>query len=294
MILPNFKELIQLQHNSNNLYSRFLKKTMRNAGGNASHLKGRGMEFNKIRRYELGDEVRHIHWKITAKTGQPHVKTFIEEKQKEILVFIDANKNMDFGTINTFKSVQAAKIAASILWHSYKNNDKVGGCVFGSENKKISFHQNRKSNLSILQILKELSTNQPAKLAISVSEAIKKNIQFIKKNSTVFIISDFVHIEDDLLETLCILRKKSEIIFVVVRDPFDLKLPKLRNIKFSFGKKEVILDGNTNSIENSYIKYNQENSDKMKNIMKKLGISKIEASTKDKIGLNSPSDPPFS
>jgi uncharacterized protein (DUF58 family) len=279
MILPEFKELVQLQHSANNSYSHLIKKTIKNIGGHLSSLKGRGMEFNKIRKYELGDDVRHIHWKITAKTGQPHIKTFIEEKQKEILLFIDANENMNFGTKNTFKSIQAARIAASIMWQSYKNKDKVGGCVFGSEDKKISFHQNKKSNLSIIQILKELSNNNPAKSSIAISTSIRKNIHLIKKNTTIFIISDFIDIDNDLLDILTILRKKSEIIFVIVRDPFDSKLPKLQNIKFNFDKEEIVLSGNDNSLQNAYTRLYQENENKINDIMRMLKISKIEVLT---------------
>jgi len=280
MLLPNFQELVQIKNKSEEIYLHILKETMKDVGGHISQLRGRGMEFDKIRKYELGDDVRHIHWKITAKTGQPHIKTFIEEKQKEVMLFIDANENMNFGTKNTFKSIQAAKIASAIMWKSYKNGDKVGGCIFGNEHEKISLYKTKKSDLSILQILKKLSQNLPSQSKISLSSAIKNNIASIKKNSTIFIISDFIDMDENILEPLMMLRKKAEIIFVMTRDPLDAEMPNLKNIKLRHHAHKITLN-DAKAVQNSYLEYFQNNEDILNDIMRKLKISKVEISTMD-------------
>jgi len=104
-----------------------------NAGGLMSKHKGRGMEFDEVRPYQAGDDVRAIDWRVTARTGQPYTKLFREEQERPVLIVTDFSPSLFFGTQLLFKSVQAAHCAAAIAWRAVQRGDKVGGIVGNAE-----------------------------------------------------------------------------------------------------------------------------------------------------------------
>ena len=276
-MLPDFKELTKLKDKAKNFNLFSSKKQIIDAGGHISHIKGRGMEFDQVRTYEIGDDVKNIHWKITAKTNQPHIKTFMEEKQKNIMICVDINEGMNFGTRNIFKSVQAARVAAIIDWKANANNDRVGGCLFGGGTTEII--PDNKSDLSILKILRKLSQNKASSNKTRLSSAAKEINKIAKNGSTIFIISDFLNIEESLTKDLSMLRKKNDIIFIAINDPFDKELPKMGRVSFNNNGKKFTFDCNDKNFQNNYKQQWQENSEKLQNIMKNLMIPKVDIST---------------
>src|SRR5579871_3200956 len=131
MLFPELRELVKLKAVagvSNLLQDRTGNRTH---GDYASLFHGLGVEFETVRPYVIGDDVRYIDWRVTARSGKPHIKTFRAECDRNVLVVVDANAYMRFGTRNTFKSVQAAKTAALLCWKSLQQQDRVGGAVFG-------------------------------------------------------------------------------------------------------------------------------------------------------------------
>ncbi len=104
------------------------------AGGYLSGFKGRGMDFEEVRAYQPGDDVRLIDWRVTARTGKPFTKIFHEERERPVFIVVDLSATMFFGTKTAFKSVIAAKVAALIAWAAVKNGDRVGGIFYGGEN----------------------------------------------------------------------------------------------------------------------------------------------------------------
>ncbi|MDA9818224.1 DUF58 domain-containing protein [Flavobacteriaceae bacterium] len=280
-MLPNFKELVKIKDKAKKINLFSPKRHILDAGGQISNIKGRGMEFDQVRAYEIGDDVKNIHWKITAKTNEPHVKTFIEEKQKNITICVDVNEGMNFGTRNVFKSVQAARIAAIIAWKANSNNDRIGGCLFGGG--KTDIIPDSKSELSILKILRKLSKNKISPNKTKLSNAIKEISKTVKNGSTIFIISDFLDIEENLTKDLSMLQSKNDVIFIAVNDPFDKELPKMGKINLNSNGKKFTFDCNNQDFQKNYQRQWQDNSEKLQTIMKNLMIPKVDISTESNI-----------
>src|SRR5579872_36603 len=127
MLFPTLKELIKLKNVAANTGAMHGNSNTRTQGDYTSIFHGLGVEFETVRPYVIGDDVRYIDWRVTARIGKPQVKTFRAECDRNVLVLVDANAYMRFGTRGTFKSVQAAKAAALLSWKSLQLQDRVGG-----------------------------------------------------------------------------------------------------------------------------------------------------------------------
>jgi uncharacterized protein (DUF58 family) len=140
MLYPDFNELVSLGHKASRLQLvSGLQSTAASSGNYASPFRGQGLAFHEVREYRFGDDIRSIDWRVTARTNKPHLKVFTEERERTVILCIDANAAMRFGTRGTFKSVQAARAAALLGWHANVSNDRVGCIVFGDVPDGLQF-----------------------------------------------------------------------------------------------------------------------------------------------------------
>ena len=153
----SMQELLQYQSKSR-LIDLVGKKNIhgKQAGNYLSRSKGRGMEFDEVRHYQIGDDVRAIDWRVTARTGKTHTKLFREEIERPVLVATDLSQNMHFGSKLLFKSVQAAHLAALVAWHAKSRGDRIGGLVFRDEQHIELKPRSRKAG--VLHYLHALTT----------------------------------------------------------------------------------------------------------------------------------------
>jgi uncharacterized protein (DUF58 family) len=162
MLYPDFNELVNLKAKASSLNMRSNSKVVSPVIGDyKSPFRGQGMEFEEVREYVAGDDVRNIDWRVTARTGSAHVKIFTEERERTVLICVDANDTMRFGTKGTFKSIQAARAAALIGWYANSINDRVGTCVFGNVENDMKFYKPKRSRESLWKMLKLLSDKTP-------------------------------------------------------------------------------------------------------------------------------------
>lgn len=126
-------ELIALRRYAQRVHYKPTGSAIR-AGNHLSKLRGRGMDFAEARNYQAGDEIRHMEWRVTARTGRPHVKLYQEERERPVVILSDFNPSMFFGTRLAFKSVIAARLAAMLAWTAIKQGDRVGGLFFQQKN----------------------------------------------------------------------------------------------------------------------------------------------------------------
>ena len=168
----SMQELLQYQ-NKSRLIDLAGKKNIqgKQAGNYLSRSKGRGMEFDEVRHYQTGDDVRAIDWRVTARTGTTHTKLFREEIERPVLVATDLSQNMHFGSKLLFKSVQGAHLAALIAWHAKIRGDRLGGLVFCDEQHIELKPRSRKAG--VLHYLHALTTlnNQKKRSAIETNES---------------------------------------------------------------------------------------------------------------------------
>ena len=129
------------------------------AGEYHAVFKGRGMEFDEVRPYLPGDEVRTIDWKVTARTGEPFVKRYVEERELTVMLLVDASASGQFGTINRFKREIAAELAAVLAFSAITNNDKVGLLIF--TDRLELYIPPRKGRRHVLRLIRDLLAFQP-------------------------------------------------------------------------------------------------------------------------------------
>ncbi|MCJ8272532.1 MAG: DUF58 domain-containing protein [Psychrosphaera sp.] len=214
------------------------------AGNYLAKSKGRGMEFDEVRHYNPGDDIRTIDWRVTARTGTTHTKLFREEKERPIFILVDLSDSMYFGTRLLFKSVQAAHLAALIAWNAKKRGDKVGGLVFNQHKHRELKPKSRQHG--VLQVLHGLTmlheegiekVNHPldtpkiveatnnGKIHDPLEDACARLRRLAHPGSLVFVISDFNHTSDITIKHLSQIARHCEVVACEITDPMEHELP---------------------------------------------------------------------
>jgi uncharacterized protein (DUF58 family) len=186
-----------------------------------SAFKGRGMSFSEVRAYQYGDDVRNIDWNVTARTGEPHVKVFEEERELTVMLLIDVSRSSFFGTVNQLKNELMTEICALLAFSAINNNDKVGVLFFSDRAEK--FIPPKKGRQHILRILRELIDFHPENAGTDIGEALRFFNNIIKKRSICFILSDFL--TRGYEDPLRIAARRHDIVAVNLIDPREEELP---------------------------------------------------------------------
>jgi uncharacterized protein (DUF58 family) len=191
------------------------------AGEYESVFKGRGMEFEEVRGYQVGDDVRNIDWNVTARTGVPHVKVFREERELTVMFMVDLSASGAFGSIDKTKNEIAAEICALLAFSAIKNNDKVGLLVFTDHVEM--FIPPAKGSTHVLRIMRELLTFTPRQSGTDIEAGIDYIGRVINKKSVLFLVSDFLgEGSESKIRTLA---KRHDLIAISITDPRELKMP---------------------------------------------------------------------
>jgi uncharacterized protein (DUF58 family) len=180
-----------------------------------STFKGQGMEFEEVREYQPGDDIRLIDWNVTARTGFPHVKKFREERELSVVLLVDASSSGRFGTRDRFKSEVAAELCALLAFSAIKNSDKVGLIIFTDRIEK--FVPPKKGRSHVLRLIREILFFQPQGVATDIAMALEYLSKVIKRKSVVFLVSDFFF--EDYTKPLQVANKKHDIIAMKICDP---------------------------------------------------------------------------
>lgn len=204
-----------------------------------SAFKGRGMSFSEVRDYQYGDDVRNIDWNVTARTGDPYVKVFEEERELTLMLLIDISKSTLFGTRNQLKSELIAELSAVLAFSAIQNNDKVGAILFSSEVEK--YLPPKKGKQHILRIIREVIYHEGSKSETNINAALEyfNNIQ--KKRSIAFILSDFM--DNNYESALSIAARKHDLIGVHVFDEAEAELANIglvQSVDAETGKRILI------------------------------------------------------
>jgi len=186
-----------------------------------SIFKGRGMEFDEVREYQIGDDVRQIDWNVTARTGLPFIKKFTEERELSVVFLIDASGSQHFGTGDFLKSELAAELTALLSLAAIKNNDKVGLIIFTDKIEK--FIPPAKGRQHVLRMIREVLYFEPESRGTNISAALEYFMNVIKRRSVVFLMSDFFvgGFEREIL----LAGKKHDLIALRLTDPREMEIP---------------------------------------------------------------------
>ncbi|MBR9922769.1 MAG: DUF58 domain-containing protein [Bacteroidetes bacterium] len=192
-----------------------------------SAFKGRGMSFSEVRSYQYGDDVRNIDWNVTARTGEPHVKIFEEERELTVMLLVDVSQSVQFGTKRQFKSEMITELCAVLAFSAINNNDKVGVLFFSDQIEK--FIPPKKGKTHILRIIRELLDFEAEDSKTNIAQALQYMNNLIKKRCICFVLSDFI--ADNYEQALRIVARKHDLIGVHISDPVEEQFPSVGLIR---------------------------------------------------------------
>lgn len=221
------------------------------AGRYASVFKGRGMDFDRVRNYVPGDDVRTIDWNVTARTGEAHVKLFTEERELTILLLIDVSASSDFGSVVDSKRELAAEAAGVLAASAIRNRDKVGLILF-SDSVELYIPPG-KGRMHIMRLIRETLFFQPEKRGTDIAKALDFANQVIHRKSVIFLVSDFclgAPFEErlNLLRTkLQVSNRRHDVIAVSVTDPREESLPDVGRICIEDAESGQVVEIDTGS-----------------------------------------------
>lgn len=217
------------------------------SGRYASRLRGRGLNFEEMRRYLPGDDVRTIDWRVTARTRQPHVRVYTEEKDRSVLLLVDQRSNMFFGSRDRVKSVTAAELAALGAWRALDVGDRVGAVVFNdTEVTDIRPQRSQQTVMSILGTVVQM--NQCLRVGSGLesnpgmlNEALRKAVRLAPHDVLVVIVSDFFGVDAETERLSANLAAHNDVLGLLVHDPLRLN-PQGHNISVSDGRLQMQMD----------------------------------------------------
>jgi uncharacterized protein (DUF58 family) len=225
---PRLDELIELRHQAHTLglASHHLVNTTF-SGLYASVFRGQGLNFEEVREYREGDDIRNMDWKVTARTNEPHLKVYREERERSVVLCVDHGPHMQFGTRGTFKSVQAARAAALLGWAANSVNDRVGGILFGDADSGLVHLQPTKDRRAVWRLLREMSNPvRRAQHGIDcIDRVLKRADRGSGTGSLIFVIGDFNRELQGLDKTLGQVCQKHSVVLIPVDDPADREIP---------------------------------------------------------------------
>jgi uncharacterized protein (DUF58 family) len=211
------------------------------SGDYVSRFRGRGMEFDQVRLYQPGDDVRSIDWKVTARTDKPHTKIFCEERERPVFISVDNRSTMQFATRGVFKFVQAAKLAALIAWAAQQHSDRIGGQVFS---EKFCYElKPQHGKHGVLRFFNALiNPPQIPNFETSFERVLARLNQHAKPGSLIYLISDFRGFNPQAENYLAKLARHCQVVLIFVYDPLEKALPEHGRYRFTDNQREVVID----------------------------------------------------
>jgi uncharacterized protein (DUF58 family) len=247
------------------------------AGEYESLFKGRGMEFDRVREYQAGDDIRTIDWNVTARTGEPYVKLFVEERELTVIFLVDLSASGSFGSARQTKNEVAAELSALLAFSAIKNNDKVGLIVF--TNRVEMFIPPAKGTTHVLRLIRELLDFSPGQTQTDISGAIEYLERITTKKSIVFLISDFL--EDGFERPMRLLGKRHDLIAISIIDPREIKMPNVGLVELEDAEtgEMVLMDTGSKEIRLRYEGLGERRRTYLQEVFHSMGIDHLEVIT---------------
>lgn len=283
-VFVTLKNLINLAKPAASLNLKRRSIRAQTSGGYVSHFKSRGMEFQEVRAYQPGDDIRNIDWHVTARTGKVQTKVFREERERPIFISVDARSTMRFATRGVFKSVLAAKLAGLLAWAAQHQGDRIGGQLFSEFScRELKPQNGRHAVLRFLNML--VSANETKEQAtttlITLEHVLARLTQHAHPGSLVYIISDFRGMNDAAERHLTKLSQHCEVALLFVYDPLEDSLPTKGRYRFTDGQRDVVIDANDSQRLLTYHQHFEQRLEKLQQLAKKRGLTFIQCSTSD-------------
>jgi len=251
------------------------------AGEYHSVFKGQGMEFDEVRAYQPGDDIRTIDWNVTARTGHPYVKRYVEEREITVFFLVDLSASGAFGSMEKLKNEIAAEFCALLAFSAIKNNDKVGLIVF-TDTIEL-FIPPAKGTSHVLRLIRELLYFDPGKkrhrAGTDIALALDYLGRVLHKRGVVFLVSDFL--DQNFEKKLGVLARRHDLIAVTVSDPREFSLPDVGLLEMQDAETgaTVLVDTGSREVRKSYDHLAKERNEQLNSLFKSNGVDHIQLFT---------------
>ncbi|NGP76738.1 DUF58 domain-containing protein [Balneolaceae bacterium YR4-1] len=244
-----------------------------------SAFKGRGMEFSEVRAYTYGDDIRQIDWNVTARTGEPFIKMFEEEREQTLMLCVDISPSGIFGSRTQSKMELAIEICAVLAFSAIKNSDKVGLVLFTDVIEKVV--PPKKGRIHVLRLIRELLTTEPEGTGTDISEALSYVNRLLNRRAIVVMASDFQ--DDNYDKQLKITNKKHDLVSIFINDKLEDELPDLGLIPLKDAEtgQEVLVDTSSKKVRQTYQKRRLSEKKQIRDQFLRMKIDTIELHTNE-------------
>ena len=244
------------------------------AGQYHSTFKGRGMEFDEVREYVPGDDIRSIDWNVTARTGSPHIKKYVEEREMTVLLVVDVSASNLFGSGTQMKRDLAAEVAAVLAFSAIRNNDRIGLILFAEEVEK--YIPPKKGTRHVLRLVRELLSYRPRGTGTRIIPALDYLNHVSSRKNVTFLISDFMF-DDDCEQLLKVTARRHDFISVVIGDKREIAWPDVGLIEWrdaETGERRLV-DTSSRSVREQLSLGQTRRLQEIENLHRKAGIDTI-------------------
>ena len=275
------KDLLDKVHRIEITTSRLVTDVF--AGQYHSVFKGRGMEFDEVREYQMGDDIRSIDWNVTARTGKVHIKKFVEERELTVMIMVDASRSCQFASVHQLKSKLAAELAAILAFSAIRNNDKVGLIMF-TDGVEL-FIPPRKGKSHVLRVIREILYFKPKGRGTDLKQAIEYLNHVMPRKAVTFVLSDFfdekLGLEPSFKKAMSIANKRHDIIAITLNDERESVLPDCGLIELEDAETgaHAVIDSGNSKIRKKYADQAQQRLAQRSRMFRSIGVDHIDVQT---------------
>ena len=247
------------------------------SGGHASRWRGRGVDFRESRIYLPGDEIRHMDWRVTARSGKPHTKVFQEEREQGLLLVMDMNPGMRFGTRVRFKNVQAARAAALLAWMSAAGGDRIGALGFGGGiSGEVKPAGGRRGVLRVLRALRDWDATADPERTDPLSLGLARVRRLLRPGMRMILLTDGFSADAEAAQLLPQLAGRHEISVVLLRDALELAAPPPGRYALHLGAARRVLDFGDASVRSAWTRRFADARERLRSECQKVGVRVLD------------------
>jgi uncharacterized protein (DUF58 family) len=242
-----------------------------------SVFKGRGMEFEEVREYQPGDDIRTIDWNVTARTGGAHVKRYVEEREMTAVLLVDLSLSGRFGSTHQLKVDLATEISAVLAFSAIKNNDKIGLLIFTDHVEK--YIPAKKGKRHVLRVIRELLSFEPVAGGTDLAGALEFLNKVLKRKAVIFLVSDFI--DTDFERDLALTRSRHDLIPVRISDPRESTLPDVGLIELEDAEtgERVLVDTRRRKVRDAFAATGRDEHESLAGLLRSMGVESLDVST---------------
>ena len=280
------QELISLQQQARKLdLDRHSYASASTTGSHRSRFRGRGMDYQESRIYQAGDDIRNMDWRVTARSGKPHTKLYEEERERPVVILVDFNPGMFFGSTQSLKSVVAARTAAIIAWAVAARGDRIGALLINETHHELAPKMGKRG---ALQLIRELVTHSDPQRGLiakyspnGLNEELKRLRKLARPGTVIFLISDFYDINEETSQHLQRIAQHNDIQAIQIVDPLEISPPLPNQYSVTDGEKTGSLNTRSKRVSKKYQAAFNQHHEKLVQLMQRHKIPLVQLSTAD-------------